>query len=66
MNKVSCTTMCAEEVKATTSICVDILEVGKDKLSCQKLAQKIAINDNDIINALFKKGNPTIMNLTLD
>ncbi len=40
--------------------------IGKDKLSCQELAQKLAINDNEIIKVLFKKGIATIMNRTLD
>jgi hypothetical protein len=36
--------------------------VGKDKLSCQELAQKLAINDSEIIKVLFKKGIATIVN----
>jgi hypothetical protein len=66
MIKVSRRAMCAKVAKATTPICVDILEVSKDKLSCQELAQKLAINDNEIIKVLFKKGIATIMNQTLD
>ncbi len=62
MNKASHTSMCAKVVKATTPIRVDILEVGKDKLSCQELAQKLAMNDNEIVKVLFKKGIATIVN----
>jgi hypothetical protein len=66
MNKASRRAMCAKVAKVTTPTCVDILEVTKDKLSCQELAQKLAINDNEIIKVLFKKGIATIMNRTLD
>ncbi len=66
MNKVSHRTMCVKATKATTLVCVDILEVGKDKLSCQGLAQKFVINDNEIIKVLFNKRIATIMNRTLD
>jgi hypothetical protein len=66
MNKASHRTMCEEATKVTTFVCVDILEVGKDKLSCQELAQKLTINDNEIIKVLFKKGIATIVNQTLD
>jgi hypothetical protein len=65
MNKVSYRTMCVEVAK-TTHVCVNVLEVGKDKLSCQELAQKLAINDNEIIKVLFKKGIAIVMNWTLD
>jgi hypothetical protein len=57
--------MCAKVVK-TTLVRVDILEVSKDKLSCQELAQKLAINDNEIVKVLFKKRIATIVNWTLD
>jgi hypothetical protein len=66
MNKASYRVMCAKTIKSTTPICVDILEVGKDKLSCQKLVQKLAINDNEIVKLFFKKGIATIVNHTLD
>ncbi len=66
MNKASCRTMCAEATKATSLVCVNILEIGKDKLSCQGLAQKFTINDNEIITVLFKKGITTIVISTLD
>jgi len=69
MNKASCKTMCVEATKATkatTLVCVDILEVYKDKLSCQGLAQKFTMNENEIIKVLFKKGITTIVNWTLD
>jgi len=66
MNKASCRTMCVEATKATTLVCVDILEVGKDKLSCQGFAQKFTMNENEIIKVLFKKGIATIENPTLD
>jgi hypothetical protein len=66
MNKGSRRAMCAETTKATSLVCVDILEIGKDKLSCQGLAQKFTINDNEIIKVLFKKGITTIVNSTLD
>ncbi len=62
MNKASHRAMCVKIVKATTLVCVDILKVGKDKLSCQGLAQKFTINDNEIIKVLFKKGIATIVN----
>ncbi len=65
MNKASHRTMCAKVVK-TTLVHVDILEVSKDKLSCQELAQKLAINDNEIVKVLFKKRIATIVNWTLD
>jgi hypothetical protein len=61
MNKVRRRAMCAEAAK-TTPICVNVLEVGKDKLSCQELAQKLVINNNEIIMVLFKKGIATRMN----
>ncbi len=41
MNKANYRAMCAKAVKATTPIRVDILEVGKDKLSCQEFVQKL-------------------------
>jgi translation initiation factor IF-2 len=66
MDKASCRTMCVEATKTTTPICVDILEVGKYKLSCQDLVQKLAINDSEIIKVLFKKGIATTVNWTLD
>jgi hypothetical protein len=66
MNKASCRTVCVEATKVTTLVCVDILEVGKDKLSCQGLAQKFTMNENEIIKVLFKKGIATIENPTLD
>jgi hypothetical protein len=62
MNKASRRAMCAEATKAIIHVCVDILKVGKDKLSCQGLAQKFTINDNEIIKVLFKKGIATIVN----
>jgi hypothetical protein len=66
MNKVNSRAMCAKAVKATTPIHIDILEVGKDKLSCQELVQKLAINDSEIVKLFFKKGIATIVNRTLD
>jgi hypothetical protein len=66
MNKASRKAMCVEAFKTTTLVCVDILEVGKDKLSCQKLAQKFVINDSEIIKDLFKKGIANIVNWALD
>jgi hypothetical protein len=62
MNKASHRAMCVEVVKATTFLCVDIIKVGNDKLSCQGLVQKFTINDNEIIKVLFKKGIATIVN----
>jgi len=61
MNKASHRAMCAKVVK-TTLVHVDILEVSKDKLSCQELAQKLTINDNEIVKVLFKKRIATIVN----
>ncbi len=58
--------MCLDVTKITVPVWVNILEVGKDKLSCQELAQKLAINDSEIIKVLFKKGIATTMNWTLD
>ncbi len=66
MNKVSCRTMCVEATKAITLVCVGILEVCKDKLSCQGLVQKFAMNENEIIKVLLKKGIATTVNQTLD
>jgi hypothetical protein len=66
MNKASRKAMCVEVAKTTLPICIDTLEVGKDRLSCKKLAQKLAINESDIIKDLFKKGIANIVNLTLD
>ncbi len=66
INKASHRTMCEKTTKTTTLVCVDILEVGNDRLSCQELAQKLTINDNEIIKVLFKKGIATIVNQTLD
>jgi len=61
MNKASHRAMCAKVVK-TTLVHVDILEVSKEKLSCQELAQKLTINDNEIVKVLFKKRIATIVN----
>jgi len=61
MNKASHRAMCAKVVKITL-VHVDILEVSKDKLSCQELAQKLTINDNEIVKVLFKKRIATIVN----
>jgi hypothetical protein len=58
--------MCVEATKTITPVCVDILEVGNDRLSCQKMVQKLAINDNEVIKDLFKKGITNIVNWTLD
>jgi hypothetical protein len=66
MNKVRHKTKCAKGIKVTTFVCVDILEVCKDKLSCQGLAQKFTINDNKIIKVFFKKGIAAIVNQKLD
>jgi hypothetical protein len=66
MNKVRRKIMCAKATKVTTLVCVDILDVCKDKFSCQGLAQKFAIDDNKIIRVLFKKGITTIVNRKLD
>jgi hypothetical protein len=54
--------MCVKVAKTTTLICVDILEVGKDRFSYKELVQKLAINDNEIVKVLFKKGIATIVN----
>jgi hypothetical protein len=66
MNKASCRTTCVEVTKAITLVCVDILEVCKDKLSCQRFAQKFTMNENEIIKVLLKKGIATTVNQTLD
>jgi small GTP-binding protein len=66
MNKASRRAMRAEAAKAAAPVRVDILEVGKEGLSCQELAQKLAINDSEIVKVLFKKGIATTVNQTLD
>jgi hypothetical protein len=66
MNKAGYRAMCVKVAKATTFIRVDKLEVDKDRLSYEELAQKLTINNNEIVKVLFKKGIATIVNQTLD
>lgn len=66
MNKASRKAIRAEAARAAAPVKVDILEVGLEGMSCQELAQKLAINDSEIVKVLFMKGIGTTVNQTLD
>ncbi|KAI5066937.1 hypothetical protein GOP47_0017465 [Adiantum capillus-veneris] len=51
---------------AAAPVKVDILEIGAQGMSVPDLAQKLAVNDSQIIKTLFLKGIATTVNQTLD
>ncbi|KAJ7532880.1 hypothetical protein O6H91_13G023800 [Diphasiastrum complanatum] len=55
-----------EAAKAAAPVRVDILEVGKQGMSVQDLAHKLAVNDGDVVKTLFMKGIVTTVNQILD
>lgn len=56
----------AELARAAAPVKVEILEVGKEGMSVQDLAAKLAINDGEVVKTLFMKGIATMVNQTLD
>ncbi|KAL3688306.1 hypothetical protein R1sor_014615 [Riccia sorocarpa] len=56
----------AELARAAAPVRVDILEVGKEGMSVQDLAAKLAVNDGEVVKTLFMKGIATMVNQTLD
>ncbi|KAH7302165.1 hypothetical protein KP509_23G059100 [Ceratopteris richardii] len=55
-----------QAARAAAPVKVDILEIGEQGLSVPELAQKLAVNDAEIIKTLFMKGIVTTVNQTLD
>ncbi|KAL2633034.1 hypothetical protein R1flu_004513 [Riccia fluitans] len=56
----------AELARAAAPVRVEILEVGKEGMSVQDLAAKLAVNDGEVVKTLFMKGIATMVNQTLD
>ncbi|CAI5468824.1 unnamed protein product, partial [Closterium sp. Yama58-4] len=55
-----------EAKKAAAPVQAEILEVGKEGMSVQELARELAVNDSDVVKALFMKGIATTVNQVLD
>lgn len=55
-----------QAARAAAPVKVEILEVGKQGMSVPDLAQKLAVNDAEIVKMLFLKGIATTVNQTLD
>ncbi|GJP46820.1 hypothetical protein CLOM_g6075, partial [Closterium sp. NIES-68] len=55
-----------EAKKAAAPVKAEILEVGKEGMSVQELARELAVNDSDVVKALFMKGIATTVNQVLD
>lgn len=66
MNKASRKAIRVEAARAAAPVKVEILEVGPDGMSCQELAEKLAVNDSEIVKVLFMKGIGITVNQTLD
>ena len=66
MTKASRKAARVEAARASAPVKVDILEVGNQGMSVPDLAQKLAVNDADIVKTLFMKGISTTVNQTLD
>lgn len=55
-----------QAARAAAPVKVEMLEVGAQGMSVPDLAQKLAVNDSEIIKTLFLKGIATTVNQTLD
>lgn len=66
MTKASRKAARVQAAKAAAPVKVDILEVGKQGMSVPDLADKLAVNDGEIVKTLFLKGIVTTVNQTLD
>lgn len=66
MNKASRKALRVEAARLAAPVKVEILEVGPEGLSCQELAEALAINDSEIVKVLFMKGIGITVNQTLD
>jgi hypothetical protein len=64
MNKASHRAMCAKAAKATTPICVDILELAKTNFHAKSWLKSWLLMTMGL--SRFKKGIATIVNWTLD
>ncbi|MCO5611623.1 hypothetical protein L7F22_065877 [Adiantum nelumboides] len=55
-----------QAARAAAPVKVEMLEIGAQGMSVPDLAQKLAVNDSQIIKTLFLKGIATTVNQTLD
>eukprot|EP00250_Pteridium_aquilinum_P019081 c24285_g1_i1 orf=829-4104(-) len=55
-----------QAARAAAPVKVEMLEIGKQGMSVPDLAQKLAVNDAEIVKTLFLKGIATTVNQTLD
>lgn len=66
MNKASRKALRVEAARLAAPVKVEILEVGPEGMSCQELAESLAVNDSEIVKVLFMKGIGITVNQTLD
>lgn len=66
MNKASRKALRVEAARLAAPVKVEILEVGEEGMSCQELAEALAVNDSEIVKVLFMKGIGITVNQTLD
>ena len=66
MSKASRKAIRLEAARAAAPVKAEILEVGPEGMSCQVLAEALAVNDSEIVKVLFMKGIGITVNQTLD
>jgi len=66
MSKASRKAIRQEAARAAAPVKAEILEVGPEGMSCQALAEALAVNDSEIVKVLFMKGIGITVNQTLD
>lgn len=66
MSKASRKAIRLEAARLAAPVKVEILEVGPEGMSCQELAEALAVNDSEIVKVLFMKGIGITVNQTLD
>ncbi|KAG0625920.1 hypothetical protein M758_2G088400 [Ceratodon purpureus] len=66
MSKASRKAIRLEAARLAAPVKAEILEVGPEGMSCQELAEALAVNDSEIVKVLFMKGIGITVNQTLD